>query len=63
MLGNAEPIFPRLDLEALEPKVDPMAINPDLVIENAIDISEFDKLKIQVLIQSQKNELVRKYYL
>lgn len=49
VLGNAEPIFPRLDLEALEPKVDPMAINPDLVIENAIDISEFDKLKIQVV--------------
>ncbi|WP_308009694.1 methionine--tRNA ligase [uncultured Fusobacterium sp.] len=49
ILGNAEPIFPRLDLEALEPKKDPMAVNPELVIENAVDISEFDKLKIQVV--------------
>ncbi|WP_462424327.1 methionine--tRNA ligase [Fusobacterium ulcerans] len=49
VLGNAEPIFPRLDLEALEPKKDPMAIDPELVIENAVDISEFDKLKIQVV--------------
>lgn len=48
-LGNAEPIFPRLDLEALEPKKDPMAIDPELVIENAVDIAEFDKLKIQVV--------------
>lgn len=48
-LGNAEPIFPRLDLEALEPKKDPMAIDPELVIETAVDISEFDKLKIQVV--------------
>ena len=29
ILGNAEPIFPRLDLEALEPKKDPMSVNPD----------------------------------
>ena len=49
VLGNAEPIFPRLDLEALEPKKDPMVIDPELVIENAVDISEFDKLKIQVV--------------
>lgn len=49
LLGNAEPIFPRLDLEALESKKDPMAVNPELVIENAVDISEFDKLKIQVV--------------
>ena len=49
ILGNAEPIFPRLDLEALEPKKDPMAIDSELVIENAVDISEFDKLKIQVV--------------
>lgn len=49
ILGNAEPIFPRLDLEALEPKKDPMVVNPELVIENAVDISEFDKLKIQVV--------------
>ncbi|HBJ79159.1 MULTISPECIES: methionine--tRNA ligase [Fusobacterium] len=49
ILGNAEPIFPRLDLEALEPKKDPMSVNPELVIENAVDISEFDKLKIQVV--------------
>lgn len=48
-LGNAEPIFPRLDLEALGPKKDPMAIDPELVIETAVDISEFDKLKIQVV--------------
>lgn len=49
ILGNAEPIFPRIDLEALEPKKDSMEINPELVIENAVDISEFDKLKIQVV--------------
>ena len=49
ILGNAEPIFPRLDLEALEPKKDPMTVNPELVIENTVDISEFDKLKIQVV--------------
>ena len=49
ILGNAEPIFPRLELEALEPVKDSMAINPELVIENAVDISEFDKLNIQVV--------------
>ena len=49
VLGNAEPIFPRLDLEVFETKKDLMAVNPELVIENAVDISEFDKLKIQVV--------------
>lgn len=50
VLGNAEPIFPRLDLEALEvPKKDPMQVNEDLEVENPIDITDFDKVNIQVV--------------
>lgn len=50
VLGNAEPIFPRLDLEALEaPKKDPMQVNEELEVENPIDITDFDKVNIQVV--------------
>jgi methionyl-tRNA synthetase len=50
VLGNAEPIFPRLDLETLEvPKKDPMQVNEDLEVENPIDITDFDKVNIQVV--------------
>lgn len=50
VLGNAEPIFPRLDLEALEvPKKDPMQVNEDLEVENPIEITDFDKVNIQVV--------------
>ena len=43
VLGNAEPIFPRLDLETLEvPKKDPMQVNEDLEVENPIDITDFE---------------------
>ena len=49
-IGNAEPIFPRLDLETLEvPKKDPMQVNEDLEVENPIDITDFDKVNIQVV--------------
>jgi methionyl-tRNA synthetase len=50
VLGNAEPIFPRLDLEALEaPKKDPMQIDENMEVENPIDITDFDKVNIQVV--------------
>lgn len=48
VLGEGEPIFPRLEIEKKEKK-DPLAINENLVIENPIDISEFDKIDIQVV--------------
>lgn len=48
ILGEGEPIFPRLEIEKKEKK-DPLAINENLVIENPIDISEFDKIDIQVV--------------
>ena len=49
ILGNAEPIFPRLETEKKAPKKDPMAINEDLEVENPIEISDFDKVDIQVV--------------
>ncbi|MGL4946736.1 MAG: methionine--tRNA ligase, partial [Cetobacterium sp.] len=49
VLGNAEPIFPRLEVEKKEAKKDPLAINEDLKIENPIEISDFDKIDIQVV--------------
>lgn len=48
-LGNAEPIFPRLEVEKKEVKKDSLAINEELKIENPIDISDFDKIDIQVV--------------
>lgn len=48
-LGNAEPIFPRLEVEKKEVKKDSLAINEELKIENPIDISDFDKIDIQVI--------------
>lgn len=48
-LGNAEPIFPRLEIEKKEVKKDSLAINEELKIENPIDISDFDKIDIQVV--------------
>ena len=48
-LGNAEPIFPRLEIEKKEIKKDSLAINEELKIENPIDISDFDKIDIQVV--------------
>lgn len=48
-LGNAEPIFPRLEIEKKEVKKDSLAIDEDLKIENPIDISDFDKIDIQVV--------------
>lgn len=49
ILGTAEPIFPRLELEKKEAKKDPLAINEDLKIENPIEIADFDKIDIQVV--------------
>ena len=49
ILGTAEPIFPRLEVEKKEVKKDPLAINEDLKIENPIEISDFDKIDIQVV--------------
>ncbi len=48
-LGNAEPIFPRLEIEKKEVKKDSLAINEELKIENPIDISDFDKIDIQIV--------------
>lgn len=48
-LGNTEPIFPRLEIEKKEVKKDSLAINEELKIENPIDISDFDKIDIQVV--------------
>lgn len=48
-LGKASPIFPRIELLEEESKADPMQVNPDLVIENPIDIDSFKKTKIQVV--------------
>lgn len=49
VLGTAEPIFPRLEVEKKEAKKDPLAIKKDLKIENPIEISDFDKIDIQVV--------------
>lgn len=49
ILGTAEPIFPRLEVEKKETKKDPLAINEDLKIENPIEIADFDKIDIQVV--------------
>lgn len=50
VLGNAEPIFPRLDLEVLEEsKKDPMQVDENMEVENPIDITDFDKVNIQVV--------------
>lgn len=49
VLGTAEPIFPRLEVEKKEAKKDPLAIKEDLKIENPIEISDFDKIDIQVV--------------
>ncbi|WP_047381706.1 MULTISPECIES: methionine--tRNA ligase [unclassified Cetobacterium] len=49
VLGTAEPIFPRLEVEKKEAKKDPLAINEDLKIENPIEIADFDKVDIQVV--------------
>jgi len=49
ILGTAEPIFPRLEVEKKEAKKDSLAINEDLKIENPIEIADFDKIDIQVV--------------
>ncbi|MGL5279964.1 MAG: methionine--tRNA ligase [Cetobacterium sp.] len=49
ILGTAEPIFPRIEVEKKEAKKDALAINEDLKIENPIEISDFDKIDIQVV--------------
>ena len=49
ILGTAEPIFPRLEVEKKEAKKDPLAINEDLTVENPIEIADFDKIDIQVV--------------
>jgi len=49
ILDKASPIFPRIEMVEEEVKIDPMQINPDLVIENPIDIDTLKKTKIQVV--------------
>ena len=50
VLGEAQPIFPRLDLEEmLEVDKDPMKVDPEMKIENSIGIEDFDKVDIQVV--------------
>ena len=49
-LGEAQPIFPRLDVEEyIKDEKDPMEVDPELKIENAIGIEDFDKVNIQVV--------------
>lgn len=48
-LGEATPIFPRLEMPVEAPKVDPLAINENLEIENVISIDDFDKVNIEVV--------------
>lgn len=47
--GKAEPIFPRIEILEEEKKGNPMEVNPDLEIADAIDIDVFQKTKIQVV--------------
>lgn len=47
ILGEASPIFPRLEIKEKKEKKDD--IDENLKIENPIDISEFDKIDIQVV--------------
>ncbi|MGL6153691.1 MAG: methionine--tRNA ligase [Cetobacterium sp.] len=49
ILGNAEPIFPRIEIEKKEEKKDPLAINEELVVENPIGIEDFSKVAIEVV--------------
>ncbi len=49
VLGEAEPIFPRLEIPVIEEKKDELSINEELVIENSIEIGDFDKIKIEVV--------------
>lgn len=49
-LGEAKPIFPRIDIETIEvKKANPNDVNPNLEVENPIDITEFDKIDIRVV--------------
>lgn len=49
-LGEATPIFPRLDLEELEKlEKDPTKVDENLEVENPIGIEDFDKVDIQVV--------------
>lgn len=45
-LGEQNPIFPRIEVEK---KKESLEVNENLKIENPIDISEFDKIDIQVV--------------
>lgn len=47
--GKAEPIFPRIEIVEEEKKSNSMEVNPELEIENTIDIDVFLKTKIQVV--------------
>ncbi|MGF6906096.1 methionine--tRNA ligase [Fusobacterium sp. PH5-44] len=48
-LGNASPIFPRIDAEAIEKENKKNNINPELQIENAISIDDFAKVNLSVV--------------
>lgn len=49
-LGEAKPIFPRIDIETIEVKKEnPNEVNPNLEVENPIDITDFDKIDIRVV--------------
>lgn len=60
ILGEAKPIFPRIEVEKEEKKEkkDKNAINEDLEVENPIEIGDFDKINIQVveIIEAAKIE-------
>ncbi|MGL5050576.1 MAG: methionine--tRNA ligase [Fusobacteriaceae bacterium] len=49
VLGEATPIFPRLEIIVEAEKKDPMAIDENLEVENPITIDEFDKVNIEVV--------------
>lgn len=57
-LGEATPIFPRLDLEELEKlEKDPTKVDENLEIENPIGIEDFDKVDIQVVEILEANKV------
>lgn len=49
VLGEATPIFPRLELPVMEEVKDPLAIDENLEVENSIGIEDFDKVNIEVV--------------
>ncbi|MGL4944902.1 MAG: methionine--tRNA ligase [Fusobacteriaceae bacterium] len=48
-LGEAAPIFPRIEIVAEEEKKDPLAIDENLTVEDPIGIEDFGKVNMEVV--------------